>query len=395
VPSTPGNLLCVANFRTNAGYAWLFIESLYAAIADDVATYGVRTWVAYAKVNEPPATLEGSSAGAIELEVDFGSIRQLWRLLQVVRERNIRGLYLADRSVWHPAYALLRLAGVKFIVVHDHTSGNRTASRGLKAVAKRLARRFRPGMADLVLAVSEFVRRRNLEVDLVPPDRLRLCLNSVEIPEQLQQTGELRRVFGIRADCLVVVCAGRAAEYKGVQHLLHAFDIVCERMRTPPVLIYFGDGPFMSELRKIRDGLHSQRSIILAGYRPNVSELLCGADLCVVPSVWGEAFGLSALEPSARGIPVVASRVGGLPEIVVDRETGRLVPPADVNALADVIVELLQDDTARLAMGQRGRERAIEIFSRERQIRELTRYFRDGLAVRKAGAGPVAIPAGK
>ena len=78
----PGNLLCVANFPSNTGYAWEFIESLYAGLADDLHRFGVRTWVAYPRVDEPPSTLADSAAEPLELPVDYASIPGLAALVR-------------------------------------------------------------------------------------------------------------------------------------------------------------------------------------------------------------------------------------------------------------------------------------------------------------------------
>jgi glycosyltransferase involved in cell wall biosynthesis len=183
-------------------------------------------------------------------------------------------------------------------------------------------------------------------------------------------------LFGVPPDRPIVLCACRAAEYKGVQYLLEAFDRLVPRLPVRPLLIYFGDGPYMSELRRLRETLEHRDDVIFAGYRPDVPDLIGGADLCVVPSVWGEAFGLAALEPAANGVAVVASRVGGIPEVVVDGETGRLVPPASPDALCEAMEQLLTDEETRRAMGARGRERAKVAFSRRGQVENLTTFFR-------------------
>lgn len=382
--SAPGNLLCVANFPANTGYAWDFIEGLYAGIADALAPAGVRTWVAYPQVDRPPVTLEGSTAVPLELDVGYRTPGQLLRLLRTIRRLDIRALYLSDRAAWHPGYVLLRLAGVRRIVVHDHTSGERTPPRGLKRLVKGSLRRFRPALADVVLAVSDYVGRRKVEVDLVDPARVRVVWNSVEIPEQVDRNA-LRDLLDIPRDRPVVLSVSRAAEYKGIQHLLRAFDRVWKGGARPrPVLIYLGDGPYMDELRALRDALPSRDDILMPGYRPGAARLIGGADLCVVPSTWAEAFGLAALEPAARGVPVVATRVGGIPEVVVDGETGVLVEPADVEALADAIEDLLADDEARRTMGEAGRARAAATFSRAQQIRELATLFRAQLGLEAA-----------
>lgn len=373
-----GHLLCVANFPPNTGYAWRFIEGLYAAVADDLASWGVRTWVAYPRVEDRPESLRGSRAEPLELEVRLGSVPSVIRLLRLVQSLDIRTLYLSDRPLWHPAYAVLRAAGVRRIIVHDHSSGEREPPTGARRRLKALTRRFTPGLPDVVLAVSEFVGRRAVEVGLVPRDRVRVMLNSVEVPEEVDRSA-LRTLFDIPDERPLIACACRAAEYKGVHHLLEAVDLLGRRVTPRPVLVYFGEGPFLDELWRIRSGMRIPEDAIFGGYREDARQLLGGADICVVPSNWGEAFGLAALEPGARGVPVVATRMGGLPEVVLDGVTGRLVPASDPAALADAIEELIEDPEKRKLLGARARERARENFSRERQRNELARLFRQSM----------------
>lgn len=369
-----GNLLCVANFATNTGYAWDFIEGLYAAVADDVAQFGIRTWVAYPTIGEPPASLSGSAAIPLALCFDLDSPGGLRRVLRTVREHHIRVIYLSDRPAWHPAYALLRWAGVRTIIVHDHTSGERTAPRGFKRALKALSRRFRPALADTVLTVSRYVRDRKETVDLIPPERLHIMFNSVTIPDQIERDA-LREMFAVQGRP-IIACACRAAEYKGVQYLLQAFDLVAPRMPVPPVLIYFGDGPYRHVLTEMVATMAYGNDVTLAGYVPEAATLLAGADVCVVPSIWGEAFGLAALEPGARGVPVIASNVGGIPEIIIDGVNGLLVPPGDPAALADAIERLMVDADLRRRLGTNARRRAAESFSRAEQIAQLRSLFR-------------------
>src|SRR5690606_34921531 len=138
-----GNVLCVSNFHTNAGYAWHFIESLYAAVANDLAEAGLRTFVAYPRIDDPPASLDGSHAEPIELALDLGSPGSIARAVRLVRRHDIRTLYLSDRPPWHPAYVALRAAGLRTIIVHDHTSGDRTRPQGVKRLIKSMSRRLR------------------------------------------------------------------------------------------------------------------------------------------------------------------------------------------------------------------------------------------------------------
>lgn len=376
-------LLCVANFPANTGFAWTFIETLYARVATRLQERGVRTLVAYPRIDEAPSTLAGSPAVPVELPVVFGTLGGWASLLRFVRREKVELLYMSDRPAWHPGYVLLRVAGVRHIVVHDHTSGERTRPRGVKHLLKRISRRA-PGMvADRVLAVSDFVRRRAIEVGMVPHRRVHTVWNSVDLSAFAESDrGAVRDRIGLPRDRPLVACASRAAPEKGIDVLLRAFDKVAGRasgLTLRPVLVYAGDGPAMDEIRSLRMSLAARDDIVLTGYRDDASEILAAADLCVVPSRWAEAFGMAALEPMSRGVPVIASEVGGLPEVVVHDETGRLVPPGDPDALARAIDGLLEDPDERSRLGREGRARARERFAMDGQVDELVRHLEAGL----------------
>ena len=378
VKADAGSVLCVANFPANTGYAWDFIESLYAGIADQLSAKSIPVWVGYPEVQEYPKTLIGSAAKPVELEVRPGSPGSMSRTLRFIRKHDVQVVYVADQPAWHPAYALMKLAGVRRVIAHDHTSGARTVPQGVKRFMKLALRRaFSFMFADVVLAVSDFVAQRKVEVELVPQQRVRRIWNSVVVPPvNARAKQRLREAFSLNAGEVVVMCACRAAREKGVEHLLKAVD----RIEQPAVVIYMGQGPDIGRLEEIRLSSGRKDQIIFAGYREDAKSLMEGADICVVPSVWQEAFGLSVLEPMARGVPVIATRVGGIPEVVVEGETGLLVQPGDEVALARALDQLLANPVERQRMGDNGRRRALEHFSLNREIDELTRLVESGLA---------------
>ena len=123
-------LLCVSNYPANTGYAWDFIESWYARMADQLAVEGVRTLVAYPRIEAPPRTLDGSSATAVELDAGFRTLRSVRDTIRLMRDEKVRVLYLTDCPAWSTRYALLRGGGgAGYIVVHDHASGDRSIPR--------------------------------------------------------------------------------------------------------------------------------------------------------------------------------------------------------------------------------------------------------------------------
>ncbi len=324
-------LLCVCNFPSNTGFAWDFIERLYAGVADHLATLGVRTLVAYPKIVDPPRSLRGSSAKAVELDASPAHKKSLKQLLSFVRAEHVRAIYFTDQAPASFAFPLLRAYGVRYIIVHDHTSGDRRAARGVKRTLKWLLTRLPGVAADRVLAVSDYVARRQTEVALIPSGRVSRVWNGVDIPPLPVGENRIRSIVGVDGARPIVAICCRAHPVKGVDHVLRAFNTVWARGKgdARPVLVYVGNGPQFDDLEKLRASLPAADDIKFLGYRDDAFQLLGGADVCVCASSWQEAFGLGVLEPMSLARAVVATSVGGVPEILENEKSGLLVPPGD------------------------------------------------------------------
>lgn len=360
-PEGPG-LLCAVNFPANTGFAWDFIEGLYAAVARHGQPLGWRTFVAYPSIDQPPHTLEESPAVPVTLKLDLGSPVDAIHLWHFLRTNRIATVYLTDRPVRSPLYLLLRLAGVRHIVVHDHTSGHRTVPTGIRRFSKQLLRAV-PGLeADRVLAVSDYVARRQVEVGLMPPAHVVRIWNGIPVPpESAGGVPQLRASLGLPPDRLIITCCCRAAPEKGVQYLLRAFAMIRQAAAAVrPLLVYVGDGPELDSLRNLATELQVDGDMRFVGYSREVARYLQASDIVAVPSVWQDALPLGVLEAMAAGKPVVATRVGGIPEMCRDEVDGLLVEPAAEAELAHAITRLLESPAMRSDMGRRGRQRVAE-----------------------------------
>ena len=238
--------------------------------------------------------------------------------------------------------------------------------------------------------MSDFVARRQHEVGMIPARRVTRVWNSVALPpEREDRSLAARRALGLDQDAPIIACTCRATPEKGVHHLLRAFDHLAPSANgagQAPILVYAGNGPAFAGLQALRDSLPSRERIRLLGYRADRNVLLDAADVCVVPSVWQEAFGLAALEAMARGKPVVASAVGGIPEIIRHNVTGLLVAPGSERQLTQSIASLLIDRATAVRIGQNGRREVAERFTPESQLTRLTELITEALPVTRAGS---------
>ena len=161
--------------------------------------------------------------------------------------------------------------------------------------------------------------------------------------------------------------------HKGQRHFIEAARLVLPHVPDARFVIA-GEGELRATLEKqIRDH-HLEKHVVLAGFRPDVLSLHKAFDVFVMSSVT-EGLGTSLLDAMAASKPIVATAAGGIPEVVVDGETGFLVPARDHEAMAEAIVRLLKDDALRARMGAAGRARAESHFSAERMVQETLRVY--------------------
>lgn len=210
----------------------------------------------------------------------------------------------------------------------------------------------------------------------VAEDRVHVIRNAIQLDrfdeESIYQRRDLEGFFPERPG-RIVVAAGRLSVEKGFEHLVSAAAIAAGANQDINFIL-FGEGPLRSQLEQRIAELKLSRRFILAGFRDDVDRFLPHADLVVLPSLT-EGLPNVALEAHAASVPVVATAVGGTPEVVVDNVTGRLVPAADPSALAGAIVDVLRDEDRRKAMGRRGREHVEEHFTFDAQVQAYQQLF--------------------
>lgn len=226
-----------------------------------------------------------------------------------------------------------------------------------------LDRRHLPHM-DHVVCVSDGQAEKVRRWCRVRPDRLSVIRNAARLDVTAAATPAARaRLAGFlpRPAARVVVAAGRLSPEKGFGVLVEAAAAVCRA--DPGVgVVLFGEGALRPVLeRRVRD-LDLTDRFVLPGFRHDLDELLPAADVAVLPS-YTEGLPNVALEASAAGVPVVATAVGGTPEVVADGRTGFLVRPGDPPALAAKLTELLLCVDTRRRMGEAGRRRMRERFT--------------------------------
>jgi len=240
-------------------------------------------------------------------------------------------------------------------------------------------------LARGIIAVSNAVKQHLVNQGL-PGDRITVIHNGVDLRAFSRAVGgaELVKRWGVPEGGRVLVTVGRLAPAKGHRDLLQALATLVADPRWRHVrLLIVGAGALLSELREEANRLGLGERAVFAGFQRDVLPFLQAADAFVLPSTQ-EGLSLSALEAMAMSKPVVACRVGGTPEVVVDGETGLLVSPGRPAELAAALERLLSHPEEAKAMGAAGQRRVREAFDLEQMVTKIEQAYR-GLI---AQAGP-------
>jgi glycosyltransferase involved in cell wall biosynthesis len=241
---------------------------------------------------------------------------------------------------------------------------------------------------DLIIAISDHIARFTVARGVRHPERVRRVYHGIEPPltRELEREGQrIRRDLAIGPDEFLVGNVGRLAPQKGQRHLIAAMPALLERVPNAHAVIV-GGGDLEDYLRDLADDLQVADRMHVLGPRRDIPALMHAIDVFAMPSIW-EGFGLVLLEAMAAGRPVVASRVATIPEVVVDGETGLLVPVGEPLALADALTMLAQQPELARRYGEAGRERLRRQFSIEKMVGDTELLYRELIDERDAGRG--------
>jgi glycosyltransferase involved in cell wall biosynthesis len=250
-----------------------------------------------------------------------------------------------------------RLNRVPVVIISRRT-------QNLDGVGREWVNRKLSGWSDATIAVSECVRQVEIARARTDPAKVITIHNGIEA-EQYRQidsmvSDRIRRELHTPLEAVVIASVGRLHPVKGFANLLTAMKSI--HARFPDVFLWLvGDGEQRTALEAQVRQLGLENVVVFAGMRRDIPEILTAVDIFTLAS-HVEGMPNAVLEAMAAGLPVVATQVGGVPEIVVDGQTGLLVPPADVQALARGLLTLIEDAPLRQRFGVAGRQRVFKRF---------------------------------
>jgi sugar transferase (PEP-CTERM/EpsH1 system associated) len=313
----------------------------------------------------------------------YGRLRQVLRSLRpnIVHTRNLGTLeYLVPSALFG---IHCRIHGEHGRDVYDPD--------GLTFKYNLLRRSIRP-FVHRYIAVSGELADWLVNIVGVRPDRVQRICNGVDVTRfrpRTERRGDLGPQGFASSSQTIIGTVGRMEAIKDQLTLVRAFlhlitDDPDARARLRLAMI--GDGALRQEAQKIVCAAGAESLVWFAGERNDIPELMRGLDLFILPSL-REGISNTILEAMASGLPVIATNVGGNPELVVNGETGMLVSPSDPVAMAEAIHSYLKDPVKLKRHGQAGRKRAEEQFSIEKMVEGYLRVYDEVLAERGGGRG--------
>ncbi len=263
-----------------------------------------------------------------------------------------------------------KLVGVRYIIHTKHCI-DETPPKGVKLCISSFVNNI---LSDRVIAVSEAVKKNLIEAGL---DRKKIITiyNGIEVLKELSTDEKegTKSKWGISRDEMVISFVARLEEVKGHIYFIEAAHEIV-KIHDKVKFLIIGTGSLDKSLRQEVKSRGLTEKIIFTGHVEDITELINITDVNVLPSL-SEAFGLSIVEAMSLSIPCVATRTGGIPEIIDDEINGLLVPIRDSHALARAIVSLMEDQSLRREIGKAAKLKVEEEFTAKAMTNKVTKLY--------------------
>ena len=306
------------------------------------------------------AAVKRDGLGLLDLDVIRRPIRPHWDLRGLLKLRTVlkRGSYRIVHTHTSKGGFVGRLAASLAevpIVIHTMhgLAFHERSARSLRLFYSTLER-FAAGQCDRIVSVSEFHRQWAIDLGICKGSKILTIPNGVaDTSAAITAPLELRSRLGLSREDLMILTMARLVPEKGLEYLIRAAANL--RLAAPQCkIVIAGDGPARCRLERLVHELDLSDRVTLLGYRQDVHELLAACDIVALPSL-REGLSISLLEAMAASKPIVASRIGSHVEVVSQANIAKLVTPADVTALSDTILDLINDPGMMMELGRSAR----------------------------------------
>ena len=379
VEGRPMRVLALSDHLGHAGGKVHGGTTYFVSVLPALKEAGVQLTVCFMSYAHPAAEqLVSRGVDPIFLNRHWADPRAYRDVKHIVARNDIQMVHLASLKSHYVGRLIARRLGLRSII---HLHDTKRLPLPIRLLQKTVAEH-----TDLALAVSDPVGELGVSEYGLPQEKVRTLHNGIDVERfadvDREARSRVRMELGLGEEAKVIGIIGRLADMKGQPYAIRAMPMVLEKV-PEAILVLVGEGEARRRCEALVGELGLERCVKLVGQRSNMPEVLAALDVVAMPSMFGEGLPYAAIEALAAGRPVVGFPTAGIPEVVVDGETGLLVPPGDVDALAQALIRVLGDDELRERMSVGARKDA-QRFTIARHVDSLIAIYRELLTTPSA-----------
>jgi len=311
------------------------------------------------------------------LENNTGILNSILKLRNLLKKNHFDIIHThLSHDLWTivPAMKLSRSKAKLYLTKH----------MGSGVAKKDVFHKYLYNKVDRIFAVSNYVKDSILETCPVEQSRVTVLHDAIPVDtfnRNKYDKTSIRKEFELPQNCIIAGMVGRITPGKGHEDLLNAIKKIKEETDKQIYFVIaggasYGEEKYEAEIHSLAAELKISDRVIFIGFQKAVSKIMSVMDILVFPSHL-ESFGITLLEAMAMEVPIIASNNAGIPDIIIDGETGILAPPKDLSALSRAILKLAEDPGLCKKLGTAGRKRVEESFNLDVNILQLEEYYKN------------------
>ncbi len=301
----------------------------------------------------------------------------LFELTRLMRQKRYDIVHTHNSKAGFIGRLAAKIAGIPIIVHTIHGFAFHEYERPPRRVLFILLERLAARLCDKLITISEPLKEWGLRLKIGRPEKYVTIYSGIEA-EKFKiniNINEKKGELGISSEEKVIGVVAKLWEGKGHKTILEAAPQVIKEIPNVKFL-FVGEGYLRNRLEKQVRKMGLSNKVIFTGFRTDIPEITATFDLALLVSLF-EGMGRVLLEAMVLGKPVVATKVGGIVDVVRDGETGILVPPGDADALAKAIVTILKDEKLARRMGEAGKKRIDERFTARTMVKKISEVYEE------------------
>lgn len=359
---TKPGFLYVANYDSDVGYAWWLMESFWVALAKHYID-SHQSYLAYPSISKIPQSISNAPIICEKIDFTLHTYKALQEQILFIKKYKIETIYFSDQPSFHYSHIYYRLAGIKYIIHHDHTPGLRTKPKGLKLILKKLKARIPFINTDAYIGATDFVKKRAIEVIGIPEKKCFSAPNGLPELNHPPLPLDLEKTFNIEPGKTVMISVGRAHPVKGVPFILECMSEIIKLGVHELQFIYVGDGPYLNDFKQQAKLLGIEKYVTFAGRRSDVQNILAASDFAIQASKAEVGYSLSILEYMQHGLATIVSDNTSVCESIANQETGIIYKEDDKHDAVQAILKLLKNNGIRTKMGSKAKKSILEKYN--------------------------------